>query len=377
MKPASKKVKPLRKTAIIDWARRHRQRTGEWPTVRSGPVEGCPGETWGTINAALIIGKRGLPGGSSLEEFLSYYRHNPFPHLKMGKVRLDDDRILGWARQHFEREGRWPHQHAGLIPGTGGLTWMAVDQALRKGGHGLSGGSSLTRLLRKRRGSARNVHSVPLTREQILEWADDHHRRTGRWPTRRSGVIPDSNGTTWQCVMTALHRGYRGFKGGVTLEQFLAKHRDAPLQRKRSSPLSIDAILEWADAHHARTGEWPMRKSGPIPGTDGETWDSVYNALYQGSRELPRTSLARLLSERRGVRNSSALPPLSEKQILVWAREHLRRTGSLPKRTSGEIPGTQGETWDTVYSALREGRRGLAGDKSLYELTESIKGPDA
>ncbi len=249
---------------------------------------------------------------------------------------------------------------------------MAVDEALRKGGHGLSGGSSLTKLLRKRRGSVRNLHSVPLTKEQILKWADDHHRRTRRWPTARSGVIPESNGTTWQCVMTALHGGYRGFKGGITLEQFLAKHRGAPLQRKRFTPVSMDAILAWADAHRARTGQWPIRKSGPIPGSDGETWESVSCALNQGSRGLPRSSLARLLAKRRGVRNSSDLPPLSKRQILAWAREHLRRTGSLPKRNSGGIPGTPGETWATVYGALREGRRGLAGGTSLHELLERI-----
>ena len=49
-----------------------------------------------------------------------------------------------------------------------------------------------------------NRASVPnLTRKQILAWADAHHRRTGEWPTRLSGPIPESPEDTWAAIDAA------------------------------------------------------------------------------------------------------------------------------------------------------------------------------
>jgi hypothetical protein len=56
----------LRIDQIRAWARAHRDRTGVWPTRYSGPVDDAPEETWAAIDAALVSGLRGLPGGSSL-----------------------------------------------------------------------------------------------------------------------------------------------------------------------------------------------------------------------------------------------------------------------------------------------------------------------
>ncbi len=57
-------------------------------------------------------------------------------------------------------------------------------------------------------------------------------------------------------------------------------------------------ILAWADAHHARTGQWPTSKVGEIPEEPGETWMLVEAALFFGLRGLPgRTTLLRFLSE--------------------------------------------------------------------------------
>lgn len=374
MTPTAAPTQRLKKSKIIAWIRAYRARTGEWPSSHSGPIPESPGDTWGTINKALMLGGRGLRGGSSLEEFLRGYQFSPLAPPSAITFQITLERVRAWARDHFEREGRWPHQNAGVIPNAGGLTWKMLDYMLRKGTHGLPGGTSLAILLGKNSGSARNVHSTPLTAAKILEWADAFHERTGGWPTARSGTIPESPDNTWQAVMTALHSGYRGFKGGVTLGQFLAKHRCAPLKRKRKHRLTIDQVLDWADAHRARTGQWPIRKSGVIPGTDGERWVDVSNALQQANRGLPKSSLAQLLATHRGVRNRSDLPPLTRSQILFWADAHFLRTGRWPGQNSGEIPHTQGETWLRVYTALREGSRGLRGEKGLTQLLQEERG---
>jgi len=83
--------------------------------------------------------------------------------------------------------------------------------------------------------------------------------------------------------------------------------------RHRHRPeLSEPQILAWCDAWHSRTGRWPGQRSGVIPGSLGETWARVNNALLLGLRGLQGgSSLARLLHAWRGVRNPRDLPPLA------------------------------------------------------------------
>ncbi len=241
--------------------------------------------------------------------------------------------------------GSGPPKTTGPVIGLLGETWLGVDAALRDGRRGLPGGSSLAQLLNEKR-NARNVQQLPpLTPETILTWADAHHQRTGDWPSADSGIIPNSGGETWRAVATALRAGVRGLPGGSSLAQLLAERRGVR-NRKALPPLTEEDILRWADAHHARHGVWPRGQSGSIDDAPGETWTAVAVALTQGRRGLPGgSSLARLLAEKRGVRNAQAVPPLSLDTILAWADAHHQRTGEWPRCTSGpvaEAPGKRG-----------------------------------
>jgi hypothetical protein len=123
--------------------------------------------------------------------------------------------------------------------------------------------------------------------------------------------------------------------------------------------LTTAQILAWADAHHQRTGEWPIIRSGLIPEALGENWPKLDNALRYGLRGLPGgSSLAQLLNECRGVRNVQNLPSLTEPQVLVWADAHHRSTGAWPTDDSGTILDAPGELWHNVDMALREGDTG-------------------
>jgi hypothetical protein len=62
---------------ILAWADAHHERTGSWPTHRSGPIAGAPGETWRAANDAVLLGVRGLPGGRSLASLLAERRGTP------------------------------------------------------------------------------------------------------------------------------------------------------------------------------------------------------------------------------------------------------------------------------------------------------------
>jgi hypothetical protein len=224
--------------------------------------------------------------------------------------------VLDWASRHKETTGKWPTQDSGDIPGSHGETWLRVDAALRYGHRGLPGGSSLRRLLAEKFG-ARNIKALPdLSEQQILSWADNHHQRTGAWPSRHSGTIPDTTGDNWQQIETALRQGERGLNGGSSLARLLAEHRG--VRNKKQFPrLTEEQILAWADAHRERTGKWPTRASGPIADAPGETWQAVEMGLYRGQRGFPGgSSLAQLLTEKRDARNAWTRPDFSREQIL-------------------------------------------------------------
>jgi hypothetical protein len=240
--------------------------------------------------------------------------------------------------------------------------------ALHHGARGFRGGTTLLQLLVKHR-HVRNRAELPaLQVPQILSWADAHHRRTGKWPVVKSGPVTGAPEESWANVDQALRKGVRGLPGGSSLTRLLGEHRST--RNVGALPgLERDRILAWADAHRARTGRWPMRGSGSIVEAPGETWQGVDWALRMGYRGLPAdSSVARLLSEHRGVRNPASVPRLTPKQILLWADAHHHSTGLWPTRKSGSIASAAGETWSAVDAALFKGRRGLPGGVTLSGL---------
>ena len=285
--------------------------------------------------------------------------HRPVLHIS---------EILERADAFRRRFRRWPGRDDGEVPGRPGLTWCAVDQALRKGHRGLRPGTSLARLLLEQRGRRHRGMLPDFSLGQVLGWADAHQARTGEWPSCWSGPIREAPGETWRAVDKALRKGARGFPGGSSLARLLAERRGAR-NRMGLPPLALEQVLAWADAHHERTGRWPTCTSGPIPEAPGDTWAGLNESFGNGTRGLAGYgSLARFLARHRGVRNGKNLPRLRVRDILTWARAHRRRTGRWPRYSSGPIPEAPGETWGGVNAALYGGWRGMPGGSSLYRL---------
>lgn len=380
-------VPKLEHWEILVWADHHFDRTGRWPTANSGAIPDAPGEVWSAVDAALTAGTRGLPGNDSLARLLARRRGK---RNSANLSPLTPELILGWADAHHARTGEWPHRGSGAVADAPGETWQAIVSALHNGRRGLPGGSSLARLLDAERGVAsmgqpgtksvrpetafRNPAAVPkLTVETILVWADAHHQRTGEWPKPHSGPIPEAPGEHWSAVAAAVGTNSRGLTCGGSLAQLLAAHRGVR-NHMALPPFSVEQILNWADAHHARTGEWPTRQAGEIPDAPDETWGAVEQALSLGLRGLPGgDSLAKLLARHRGKRNRKALPPLTLDQIRGWVADHFRRTGEWPSRRGGPIHGAAGETWGAVDQALYVGLRGLPGGSSLPKVVAECR----
>jgi hypothetical protein len=60
---------------------------------------------------------------------------------------------------------------------------------------------------------------------QLLAWAIEHYRRTGRWPTSDSGAVGAALGKTWGGLHDGLRDGHRGLRGGDCLQALLQRYR--------------------------------------------------------------------------------------------------------------------------------------------------------
>lgn len=274
---------------------------GKWPQAESGAIADAPGETWLAVDMALRNGRRGMPGGSSLAILLADKRQ--LRNL-WTRPALSESQVLAWADAHHQRTGKWPNVNSGPVTEASEENWANVNHVLKDGRRSLPGGCSLAELLAVERGARNRACQSPLTRRIIIQWAVAFHRRTGRWPTKESGPVPEMSSDTWQSIDYALRRGLRGLRGGSSLARLLHEY-GKKRNRLGMPPLSYKKILAWADRYRQSTGHWPNSNSGPVLDAPGERWDLIDGALRGGYRGLPGgSSLIALLSRKRLNRNS-------------------------------------------------------------------------
>ena len=92
---------------------------------------------------ALIRGP-GLPGGSSLPQFLAEHRQ---VRNHMDLVDFTEEEILAWADSHHERTGQWPRSVSGIIEAQLEKPGRRFTEPFRMESEGSRGGliSSVTR----------------------------------------------------------------------------------------------------------------------------------------------------------------------------------------------------------------------------------------
>jgi hypothetical protein len=116
----------LDEETIFQWATAHYGQTGNWPSTKSGAVHGVQGETWNAIHDALLTGRRGLHGGSSLAKLLADHG----VHREDAR-KLRPTEILKWADSFLREHGHWPYADSGRVAESPKDTWLAIDAALR------------------------------------------------------------------------------------------------------------------------------------------------------------------------------------------------------------------------------------------------------
>ena len=262
------KKRPIDVEDILAWADAHHSRHGKWPIVGSGKIPGTQ-HTWNGIDDGLRNGFRGLRGGISLAGLLQKYRGvRPYRGPK-----LSENKILRWADAHFRALGKWPTKSSGRVARTDGAgprsrtpyawAFAAFHPASRWPNCWPDGGKR------------NHVRLPPLTKEQILAWADAYFATHGKWPSQLSGAIPGT-GESWTGIDHVLGRGRRGFPGGSSLRQFLGHWRGArnkqrlpPLTAKkfwrgptRTTKQQVAGQIVAAGQSHSRpeTRGWPLNK---------------------------------------------------------------------------------------------------------------------
>jgi hypothetical protein len=410
---AGKKIEPLSVGQILAWADAYHATHGRWPDTQSGPVAPGLRLTWSSINGALTVGRRGLPGGTTLFHLLLEHRG---PNIRDRPAPMTVEQVLAWADAYHEATGRWPSAHSGPVTEAPHVTWSKIDNALRHGIRGLPGNSSLPQFLARNRGVVHGGWRPPLTVEQIMAWADAFHTDHGHWPTRDSGPIPGTRCETWNAIDKALATGRRGLPRIASLRRLIVEQRSGffappasrgaeppetellaqkikdwerthfPAQRPQrpctpapAPALTIELILAWADAHHAAAGNWPTRFSGRVEAAPFElTWSQVADALRRGRRGLPGgRSIRSVLVEHRNLAAQRSPRVLSIEQILDWADAYHAAHGRWPSGGSGPVSGAPGERWSAITSALRDGRYGLPGGTTLRRLIAEHRDPVA
>ncbi|MCO5166653.1 MAG: hypothetical protein M9894_09835 [Planctomycetes bacterium] len=287
--------KQLAEEDVMELIARHHEAHGAWPTRGSGPIPGST-LTWGAVDLALIHGRHGLPGGSSIAQLLQ--RHEGVRNIR-NLPPLTDAQVAEWAKAFEAKHGRWPTRKDGQIDGApAGETWGRIAAALEQGLRQLEARTSLPAFLSEvcgapEPGSVRRAMTV----ERILELAQDHHRRTGSWPTASTrDPVLEATGDSWSRIDRALITGGRGLPR-TTLAKLLRKHQGV-INANRPGPLDEATIWEWAVAHQRRTGRFPTRTSGPVHGVPGESWGALDGALKHRCRGLARGETLRQFLDR-------------------------------------------------------------------------------
>ena len=207
-----------------------------------------------------------------------------------------------------------------------------------------------------------------LLEAEVLAWADAFLARTGDWPQPESGPIPEAPGETWLLVAAALAWGVRGFPPGGSIPRFLNEHRGR--YNRRDPKFTVRQILAWADAWHARTGDWPTHASVRIPGPAASVGAVCTPRPPDGAVRCAGWFVPGALTRHRAGR----APALYRGADSGVGRCFSRANRCWPSSHYGPITDATGETWCAVNAALEHGCRGLLGGSSLARLLIERRG---
>ena len=128
-----------------------------------------------------------------------------------------------WADDHFRRRGSWPNQKSRQMEAgaAGNMDW---NRELFETDDGAFQDLRPWPICWPNIENARNKANLsPLDEQQILKWAQDHFRSTGKLPTQSDREVADAPGETWPTMDAGVRVGRRGLPAGSSLSDLLKK----------------------------------------------------------------------------------------------------------------------------------------------------------
>ena len=173
------------------------------------------------------------------------------------------ERMAEWAREHGRpiKTIEWHvlHEHGGKYP------HLASFQRLY--------GKTFAEIRDSARLWGRSWISLSELRDRMSQWSKDHGGETitvVQYNKSRTGWGPtyphaSAFAKVYKKTFSEVRDGARVFSGDMTIEDVLK------------------LVADYRDAN----GTAPTRRSGPVEGRPGDTWNAINQALYTGSRSLP------------------------------------------------------------------------------------------
>lgn len=301
--------------------------------------------------------------------------------IDSSKALLSEELICSWIKKYIDKHNKKkPTQKSGVVEFVEndyqGITWLDINNCLKKGLRGLPGGITLPAFIEKKFGmKGRKVSTFRLSEELICSWIKKHidtHDKDKK-PTKRSGIIEfaegDYYGLTWGSVDSALHRGSKGLQGGTSLADLIEKNFGI-INPKSIPVLSEEKILYHAKKFKDKHGRKPHCNDGDVDGVENLTWRNIDGHLRQ--RE---SSLSKFLEKKLGIKakNTPQEPPLP--LIQEWIKKYFEKHKKIPSALSqNKVEFAEGIhkgiTWGTVHSEVKKGRCGLPKGTSLAEVVK-------
>ena len=123
----------------------------------------------------------------------------------------------------------------------------------------------------------------PLFEEQIVEWMVIFYNKYKKYPSGEEDIcIPEMGNNTWKCINSALKKGTRGLKGGLSLD--ILKEKSFGIRSKHNKRLSDEILINIMKEFENIYGRLPTRKDKHVPGYLDDKWIAIESALMKGSR---------------------------------------------------------------------------------------------
>jgi hypothetical protein len=286
---------------------------------------------------------------------------------------LTIDSVLSACDLFHKTHKTWPRRTSGKITGITGRTWAQINSSLIRGSYGLPGNSSLAQLLLEKRSVQHHLAKPKLTEHLILRWADLHRKRTGQWPTHKSGPVKESPNDTWLGIRKALVNGNRGLQGDSSIEKLLWEKRNVKGQHA-GNQLTTELIMDYAKQHYELTNDYPHSSSQWALKAIKDSWQAIDVALRNGQRSLNALDggLSKLLELNKLKRHRGSAP--TKAQILEAAIEYQTShpKGKWPTRVSGNVTELLDITWSAINDALKRGAITDTPERSLAQFLERV-----